>query len=209
MDLLGRLAVGAEVEELGAVQSHAVRPAIDAMIDLVGELDVAQQFDADAVAGFGGQIAERLELGGLDAEFLGLVAVAGQRLFVGLEDHQALVAVDDRQFAAGDVGQERPGAHHGGDFQGLGHDGRVAARPADLGDEAADEAAVEIRGLAGGEVVGQHQHGRGEVGDPLAAAAQQVPQQAFLDVEDVVGPLRQVASFPAAGRPGRSAAGCG
>ena len=104
MNLFGRLDVGAEVEELGAVQAYAVRPAIDAMIDFVGKLDVPQQLDADVVERFGGQIAQRLELGRLDAKFLGLAAIAGQRLFVGLQDHKALVAVDDRQFAAGDLG---------------------------------------------------------------------------------------------------------
>ena len=145
MDFFGRLGFGAEIEELGAIQTHAVGPAIDAMIDLVGELDVAQEFDADAVAGFGRQIAQRLELGRLNAAFLFLAAIAGQRLFVRLEDYQPLVAVDDRQFAAGDFGEERPGAHDGGDFQGLGHDRRMAAGTAHLGDEAADEAAVEIR----------------------------------------------------------------
>ena len=130
-----------------------------------------------------------------DADFLGLVAVAGERLFVRLEDHQALVAVDDHQIAAGDFGQERSGAHNGRNFQGLGHDGRVAARPADLGHKAADEAAIEVGRFAGRKVVGQHQHRRGEVGDPFAAAAQQVPEQTLFDVEDVVGPLRQIGAF--------------
>ena len=120
------------------------------------------------------------------------MAITGQRLFVGLEDHQALVAVDDRQLAAGDFGQERPGADDGRDFERLGHDRRVTAGPADLGDKSADEAAVEIGGLAGREVVGQHQHRRGEVGDAFAAPAKQMPQQALLDVEDVVRPLGQI-----------------
>ncbi len=88
--------------------------------------------------------------------------------------------------------REGPGADDGRDFQGLGHDRRVAARPADLGDEPANEAAVEVRRFAGREIVGQHEHRRGEIGNPLAAAAEQVPQQAFLDVEDVVGPFGQV-----------------
>ena len=199
----------AQVEELGAVQADAVGPAVDAVVDLVGKLDVAEQLDVHAVGGLGGQIAEGLQADGRRAVLFDLVAIAGQRLFVGLEDHQPLVAVDDHQVAAGDLGQEGPGADDGGDFQGLGDDRRMAARPAHLGDEAADEAAVEIGGFAGREVVGQHQHRRGEVGDALAAAAQQVPQQPLLDVENVVGPLRQVASFPAAGRPGRSGARCG
>ena len=55
--------------------------------------------------------------------------------------------------------------------------------------------AVEIGGFAGREVVGQHEHRRGEVGDAFAAAAQQVPQEPLLDVEDVGGPFRQVGAF--------------
>ena len=125
-----------------------------------------------------GRSRKRLELGGEGANFFGLVAVASQRLLVGLEDHQALVAVDDHQIAAGHFGQERPGAHDGRNLQGLGHDGRMAARPADLRYEAANEASVEIRGLAGREVVGQHQHRRGQMGDPFAAATQEVAQAA-------------------------------
>ena len=136
---------------------------------------------------------------------LGLVAVAGERFLVRLEDHQPLVAVDDHQVAAGDLGQEGSGAHHGGDLQGLGHDRRVAAGPADLGDKTAHKAAVEVGGLAGGEIVGQDQDRGGEVGDSFAAAAQQVPQQPFLDVEDVAPGC----GFPAAGRLGRSRGACG
>ena len=197
VDVFGRLDVGAEVEEFGAVEPDAVGAAIDAMVDFVRKLDIAQQLDADAIERFGRQIAERLELAGLDAGFFGPVAIAGQRLFVGLENHQALVAVDDRQFAAGDVGQERAGADDGGDFQGLGDDRRVAARPADLGHETADEAAVEIGRFARREVMSQDEHGRGKVRDPFAAAAEQMPQQSLFDVEDVIGPLGQVGRLQA------------
>ena len=164
-------------------------------VDLVGKLDVAVEVDVHAVGGHGGQIAEGLQADGRRAVLFHLVAIVGQRFFVGLEDHQALVAVDDHQFPAGDVGQEGSGADDGGDFQGLGDDRRMAARAADLGDEAEDEAAVEIGGFAGREVVGQHEHRRGEVGDAFAAAAQQVPQEPLLDIEDVGGPLGQVGAF--------------
>ena len=148
-------------------------------------------------------------LRGLDANLLGLVAIAGQRLLVGLEDHQALVAVDDHQVAAGDFGQERSGAHHGRDFQGLGHDRRVAARPADLGDEAADEAAIEIRRFAGREVVGQHQHRRGEMGNSLRGGGPAGAAAAASRCRKCRWPAPPGTSFPAAGKPGRSGARCG
>ena len=141
MDFLGRFGLAAQVEELGAVEADAVGAAIDAMIDFVGKFDVAEDFDVHAVERFGGQIAERLELGRQRAVFFGLVAVAGERFFVGLEDDHALVAVDDHQIAAGDFGEERAGADHGGNAEGLGDDRRMAARPADLGDETAGEIA--------------------------------------------------------------------
>ena len=65
-----------------------------------------------------------------------LVPVAGQRFLVRVQNHQALVAVDDHRFAARDVGQKRPDADDRRNAQPLGHDRRVAAGPADLGDEA-------------------------------------------------------------------------
>ena len=136
----GRLDLGAQVQELGAVQADAVAAALDAVLHFVRELDVAEQLDAHAVGRFGRQVAQRLELRGPRPLLFDLVAVAGDRLFVGLQDHQPLVAVDDHQVAAGDVGQERAGADDGRNFQPFGDDRRVAAGPADLGDEAAHEA---------------------------------------------------------------------
>ncbi len=195
MNLFGRLDLGAKVEELRPIQADAVGPALDAMIHFIGELDVAEHLDPNAVARFGGQIAQRLQLRGQNADFLGLAPIAGESFLVGLKDHQPLVAVDDRRLAAGDFGEERAGADHGGNFQRLGHDRRVAARPAHLGDEPADIPPVEIRSFTGREIVGQHEHGRGEMGDSLAAAAQQMPQQPLLDVENIVRPLRQIGAF--------------
>ena len=67
---------------------------------------------------------------------LDLVAIAGERLLVRMQNDQALVAVDDHRLAAGDVGQKRPDADHRGNAEPLGDDRRVAAGAADLGDEA-------------------------------------------------------------------------
>ena len=101
-----------------------------------GKLDVAQQLDPHAVGRLGRQVAELFQLGRVRPVLHDLVPIAGERLLVGMQDHQALVAVDDRRLAAGDVGQKRPDADDRRNAQRLGHDRRVAARPADLRDEA-------------------------------------------------------------------------
>ena len=73
--------------------------------------------------------------------------------------------------------------------------GGVTAGPAHLANESLDELAVEIGRFTGGKIMGQHQHRRGQLRDPLAVAAQQVAEQPLLDVEDVVGPLGQVGTL--------------
>ena len=176
----------------------------------VRKLDVAEQLDPHAVGRLGRQIARaRRAAPRARALLLGLVPIAGERLFVGLQDHQPLVAVDDHQVAAGNVGQERPGADDRRNFQPLGDDRRVAAGAADLGDEAAHELAVEIGRFAGREIVGQDHDRRGELRKLLAAAAEQVAQQPLLDVEDVVGPLGQVAALERLEHLGVAAQACG
>ena len=62
MFFFGRLAIGGEVEELGAIQADAVAAALDAMLDLVRKFDVAHQFDAHAVGRFGRQSRSVAEL---------------------------------------------------------------------------------------------------------------------------------------------------
>lgn len=124
-----------------------------------------------AVGRLGGQIAKFFELGGEGSLLLDLVAVAGERLLVGVKENQPLVAVDDDRFAAGDVGEEVADADDGGNAETFGDDGRVAAGSADLGDQAHDELRIEIRGFAGGEIVGEHQHRGGDLGELLPGGA--------------------------------------
>ena len=55
-------------------------------------------------------------------------------------------------------GEERADADDGRNAERLGDDRRVAAGAADFGDEAHHELRIEVRRLAGREIVGQHQH---------------------------------------------------
>ena len=136
---LGRLVVAGEEQKLGAIEADAVGAAFVALLDFVGELDVAQELNPHAVERLGRQVAERFELAGLRTLLVDLVAIAGDRLLVRMQDHQALVAVDDHRLAAGNFRQERSGADDGRNAERLGDDRRVAAGPANFGDEAADE----------------------------------------------------------------------
>ncbi len=88
-------AIAAEIEELRAIQPDPVRSALDAVGNLVRKLDVAQQFDPHAVSSDRRQLAKLLEPDRLTAKLLGLMAVLGERVRVGAEDHRPLVAVDD------------------------------------------------------------------------------------------------------------------
>src|SRR6478735_6359640 len=53
--LFGRLRVALEIEKLGAVQANALGPALDAVLDLVGKLDIAVDVNRDAVPRFRAQ----------------------------------------------------------------------------------------------------------------------------------------------------------
>ncbi len=54
--------------------------------------------------------------------------------------------------------------------------------------------AIEVGGFAGRQIVGQHDHRRGEARKLLPPAAQQISQHTFFDVDDVAGAFRQTAA---------------
>ena len=157
--LLGGLGVGAEVEELGAVQADALAALVQDGGGLGGELDVAQERDLVAVLGDGGQVAQGVQA----VDELHLLAASTARYSldgprVGVDDDHAAVAVDDDHVAAGGLGGDVVEAHHGRDAQRAGDDGRVAGLAAGVGGQAQDVLAVQAGRLTGREVVGQDDH---------------------------------------------------
>ena len=68
----------------------------------------------------------------------------------------------------------------------------MAARAAEFGGEALHEPAVEVRRLAGGEVVSEDDHRLRDRRERLPPLAEEVAEEALLDVVDVVGTLRDV-----------------
>ena len=65
--------------------------------------------------------------------------------------------------------RKRPTPTTAGNAQAFGDDRRVAAGAADLGDEAQDELRIEIGRFAGRQIVGQHEHRRGDLRQLFAA----------------------------------------
>ncbi len=134
------------------------------MVDLVRELDVAQQLNPHAVQRLGRQIAQGLQLDRQRCAALRPRAGSGRsslrpgcRITTPWSPSMITRSPPETSVRNG------PMPTTAGISMPCGHDRRVAARPADLGDEAADEAAVEVGRLAGRQVVGQHEDGRGQL----------------------------------------------
>ena len=192
MIFLRRLAGAGEIKKFGAVEADAIAPPRQALLRLAGEFNVAGKLDAHAVEGFGREIAEFAQLGGHRLCCFHLQPIAGDRLLVRLQDHDPLIAVENHRFATGDIGQKRPQSHHGRNLEPFGDDGSVAARAAQLGGKPLHKPPVEIGRFARREVVGQHHHRLRNGCQRFAPLPQEIPQQALLDVVDVVGTLRDV-----------------
>ena len=75
---------------------------------------------------------------------------------VGRDDHAAIIAIDDDDFAAADLVQEVSQADDRRDFQGSGEDRGVAGGAADFGGEGFDKLGIEPGRLTGGQIVGQN-----------------------------------------------------
>ena len=170
-------------------------------VDLVRKLDVAVQADPHAVGRLGRQIAEGFEPRRSVAMLLDLVPVAGDRLFVGLEDHQALIAVDDHQVAA------RTRRLRNGPVPTTAGISRASATmavwlpgPPISVAKPATNSGLRLAVSLGVRLWASTMTGEIDLGQLFAAATEQVAQQAFLDVEDVVGTLREEAACRASGR---------
>ncbi len=182
-----------EVKELGAVEADALCAAIDGLVDALGDLDVGHERHLVPVERAPGHVEELGELGlDDDAPFLGL-AVLDELFLVGVDDHDAVVAVDDDQVAGVDLAGDVSQPDDGGDTHGASDDGGVTGSPADVGGEALHVGAVQGRGLRGEQVVGDDHDVAAQVREVVMFLPDQVVEQAALDVVDVLDALGEVA----------------
>ena len=189
MIFLGRDLGGFQVEELGAIQPDALGPVPMTGLGLLGELDVSPQGDPRAVDGLGRKCLQRGESFRDRVDTFFEFPVLGQGLLVRIQDHLAVVSINDHHFTTGDIGQEVTEPDDGRDFQCPGQDRRVAGAAPHFGGKTENELPVKAGGFAGGEVVGEDDDRGRQVDQFLAALAEQVAKNPFLQVEDIDSPL--------------------
>jgi len=176
--LFGGLFGAGEVEVLGAVEADTIGAAFDGDGDLFGELDVGEQGDGGAVGGDAGELDElgEGELGG--GALLDSAAIFGESGFIGVDDDDAVLSVDDdRGLVGGDIG-EVTDADDGGDSQRAGEDRGVAGFAAEVGGEGGDVAAVEGSCLKKGKVSRDDDGAAVEDGHAAGVFADQVLEHA-------------------------------
>src|SRR5260370_33956253 len=135
MLLFSRINRFVQIKELGAIQSNAGRSSFEAMQGFLGKLDVSEKRNINPVACFGRQIAKFAELS-LEFTKAALSAfVKSKGLLVGIENNNALVAIDNKQISAGNACHEFTQTHYGGDLKCPRPDGRMdgAAPPSPAG----------------------------------------------------------------------------
>jgi len=137
----------------GAEKADAIGAVIDDALGVGGLLDVGGEDDAMAVERDGGHALHLAELfleGDLAADDL---AVFKKGLVGGVDDDDAVIAVQQGVLAVLEDLAEVLEADDGGDLHGTGHDRGVRGLAADVGGEPEDLDLVKLRGGGGREVV--------------------------------------------------------
>ncbi len=109
MLFLAGLVIAGEIEKFGAIEADAFSAAAKGVVDLGGEFDIGLQADDMPVEGLRGQILQRGAVRFRAARRrLSALAIFGQCSLVGVDDDDAVIAVDDDGVAAGDFGGDVP-----------------------------------------------------------------------------------------------------
>ena len=142
----------------GAKQANALSAPLQGAHKLADEADVHPEIDAVAVAGGAGQFAQRFQLAGELFLFGEQLTVGFPNQIAGVDEHFAVVAVDDQGLAFDAVDGHVASAHDGGDAERVGDDGAVGIARTFQGDDGAQVVEGQIRHHGRGDLIG-NQHG--------------------------------------------------
>ena len=156
------------------------------------QFDIGGEDDVASVARVRRGFADGLELVG-DFDFVAFdLAVFEACLFGGVADELAAVAVEQNIIAGGDFGADAGEGDNGRNAEGSRHDGAVRGAAALFGDEAADQLAVDQRGVGRREIARDDDVRPVEFVQFLAGFAEKVADDAAGDVFDVDDAFLQV-----------------
>jgi hypothetical protein len=184
--LARQLVLASDEEELGAEEPDAERAVVARDADLVDQFDVGAHEHREPVGRHARRVAEgeqrplvRLVL---PTPLLELGPLGGG----GRHDDLARTAVDGEDIAVLHPPDDALERDHGGQLERPGHDRGVGGRPARLRDERGGPTALERHDVGRRQVVGDDDGALRKVPEALALPPQEVPEDAVLDVHEVV-----------------------
>ena len=191
--VLGRQPFAVEEQELRAEEADARRAVLERLLEVVGQFDVRVQLDEHAVDRLGRLGAQALQLLPLELELALLQPVLGQHRAIGIDDDDAVLAVDDQHLAVADQRPRVVRRDHRRHVEAARDDGRVRRHAAQVGEERAVVMLLELDHVRRREVVRDEDrlllgHRRGQ----RARLAHQPLQHALADLHDVGLALAQV-----------------
>ena len=136
-----------------------------------------------------GQVGQERELLFHQDDFFGVLAEFGQLVGVGIDDDHAAPTVDDDDVPTGHLAGEIPHAHYRGNAHRAGNDRGVAGAPADIGGKPLHMRAVQGGGLRRQQIVGDHHHVAGEMGQVFVLLPDQIFQDSAFDVVNIFDTL--------------------
>ena len=143
-----------KVEKLRAEESHADGSGFEHVFDVTRHFYVCGKLYMFSVNGFTFSLTQGHEIS-LHLTFLAFeFGVFFKGGLAGVEDGESVVAVQQQAVAGAHGKAEVVQGDHRRDVERARHDGGVRSAAAHVGREAQDGVAIELRGIAGGKIVG-------------------------------------------------------
>ena len=145
-------------QELGAEQADAGRARIDRRARVFRQFDVRAQLDARAAQRLRGRKFQPLQLALLERLLALPVRILFQHDRRGIDDHDAVIAVDDDQVVLADQRARVLHADRRRNAETARDDRRMRGASAEIGDEALKRLRLELHHVGRRDVVRDHDH---------------------------------------------------
>ncbi len=150
-----RFPIPAQKQKLGAVQSHSVCSATNALLNFFRKLNIAVDADSLAILSFCGEAFELFKTFD-DSQVSGLRGFkSGEGRGVRINNHLTMITIQNHRFATGDAGEAASKSHNGRDFKSTGQNRGMARVPTHFRGKPQHILRIECGGFSGRQVVRQ------------------------------------------------------